>query len=554
MNRRGKEQLELFEEGEGAGASTQGPYELPPGWCWTTLGQITSVTGGVTKNEGKSGGKVLPYLRVANVYADELRLDDVREIRVSDAELARTLLRKGDLLIVEGNGSIEQIGRLAIWDGSIEPCVHQNHLIKVRPSDPEWARWFLYWLLSSEGRSAIVRVASSTSGLHTLSLSKVESLSLPLCPLRERDEIVGALDTQFSKLDAAEAGLRRVQANLKRYRAAVLQAAVEGRLVPTEAELARREGRDYEPASALLDGILTERRRRWEEAELARFTAKGKPPRDDAWKAKYQEPAAPDTRNLPALPEGWCWATLDQMADVQGGIQKGKQRKTRVGLRAVPYLRVANVQRGYLDLGEIQTIEATEEEIAILRLQVGDVLFNEGGDRDKLGRGWVWNGEIDECIHQNHVFRARLRAGVMLPRLLSWYGNTTGQRYFFEEGKQTTNLASLNSTKLRNLPVPVPPRAEQERIANELDVILPDVDACSASVNRNLARCQRLRQAILKQAFEGKLVAQDPDDEPASALLARIRAAREAPATPATPRTTSSRAGRAKPARERART
>lgn len=161
----------------------------------------------------------------------------------------------------------------------------------------------------------------------------------------------------------------------------------------------------------------------------------------------------------------------------EGGIAKGQRRASGDTLQLVPYLRVANVQRGYLDLADVKQIEASAEEIAELRLVPGDVLFNEGGDRDKLGRGWVWNGELPLCIHQNHVFRARIRFGVLHPKLLSWYANTCGQQYFLEHGKQTTNLASINMTKLGALPVPVPPLREQARILEEVEKHLSDIDA-----------------------------------------------------------------------------
>jgi type I restriction enzyme S subunit len=127
----------------------------------------------------------------------------------------------------------------------------------------------------------------------------------------EQDRIVAEIEKQFTRLDAATAALKRVQANLKRYRASVLKAACEGRLVPTEAELARKEGRAYEPADKLLQRILRERRARWEADTLAKMQASGKPPKDDHWKQKYKEPSAPDTSNLPPLPEGWCWASLE---------------------------------------------------------------------------------------------------------------------------------------------------------------------------------------------------------------------------------------------------
>jgi type I restriction enzyme S subunit len=345
-------------------------------------------------------------------------------------------------------------------------------------------------------------------GRPRLGLRWLKTLRFPLAPLSEQHRIVEAIESYFTRLDDAAATLERVQRNLKRYRASVLKAAVEGRLVPTEAELARAERRDYEPAPVLLERILAERRRRWHEAGS---------------RGKYQEPAAPDTTDLPDLPGGWCWATMDALADLKGGITKGQKRRPTDVLREVPYLRVANVQRGRIDLSLVKTILATEAEIDDLRLCPGDVLFNEGGDRDKLGRGWVWKGELPECIHQNHVFRARILTADLHPKFMSWYGNSSGQQYFFEQGKQTTNLASLNLTKLRGLPVPVPPLLEQIRIVEETERLLSLTEEAEVLVNADTRRCARLRQAILKWAFEGKLADQDPSDEPASVLLERIR-------------------------------
>lgn len=184
-----------------------------------------------------------------------------------------------------------------------------------------------------------------------------------------------------------------------------------------------------------------------------------------------------DNSELFPLPKGWTWTNLSAIAELKGGITKGQRRKPQDILSSVPYLRVANVQRGYLDLAEIKQIEATEDEIKELRLLPGDILFNEGGDRDKLGRGWVWRGEIPECIHQNHVFRARLYISELQSKLLSWYGNSFGQRYFISEGKQTTNLASINLTKLGALPIPLPPINEQHRIVAEIETQFTRLDA-----------------------------------------------------------------------------
>jgi type I restriction enzyme S subunit len=405
--------------------------------------------------------------------------------------------------------------------------------------------------LQALGQSILRACSKDGTTVASVDTQQLKSVQLPVAPHQEQRRIVEAIESYLTRLDNAVALLERVEENLKRYRASVLKAAVEGRLVPTEAELARREGLSYEPASELLKRILVERKTRWIEdaAEKARAKAEEKARKaGQPWSAEgnaatlekertkaakqYKEPAAPNTSDLPDLPEGWGWATVDAISEVQGGLAKGHRWRRSDELREVPYLRVANVQRGYLDLAEMKMIEATEDVIATLTLRAGDVLFNEGGDRDKLGRGWVWEGQIPECIHQNHVFRARVISAAIMPQLLSWYANTKGQEYFVGQGKQTTNLASISMTKLKSLPIPIPPPAEQRRLVAELEAVLSSSDALVSAVEVSRKRCTRLRQSILKWAFEGKLVEQDPNDEPASLLLERIKAERAAATLP----------------------
>ena len=372
-----------------------------------------------------------------------------------------------------------------------------------------------YYLQQDSFRDHLAIHASGVGG----SLMRVKDTTfanypLPLPPLPEQHRIVAEIEKHFTRLDASIDALKRVQANLKRYRASVLKSACEGKLVPTEAELAHSEDRDYEPADRLLERILSERRAQWESQEKRR--------------GKYKEPSPPDTTDLPKLPEGWVWASLAQISDLKGGATKGRRYRPGELLTEVPYLRVANVQRGYLDLTEVKMIKVAQDVADQLELVPSDILFTEGGDRDKLGRGWVWKGEIDRCIHQNHVFRARLLLSEMHPEFVSWWGNSFGQAFFEQSGKQTTNLASINLSVLSGFPVPTPPLAEQRRIVSEVDRRLSVVQQAEAAVEANLTRAERLRQSILKQAFSGKLVPQDPNDEPASVLLEQIRAEREA--------------------------
>ena len=156
----------------------------------------------------------------------------------------------------------------------------------------------------------------------------------------------------------------------------------------------------------------------------------------------------------------------------------------------------------------MKEIVTTEDEIQELALKPGDILFNDGGDRDKLGRGWVWNGELPECIHQNHVFRARLYVAAPNPKLVSWYANTFGQKFFFDEGKHTTTLPPSACRSSKGFPFRFLRLAEQTRIVAEVERRLSVVEELESVVSANLQRATRLRQSILQKAFTGRPTAQ----------------------------------------------
>jgi type I restriction enzyme S subunit len=225
---------------------------LPEKWAWINISSVAKVTGGLTKNQSKMKlEKIVPYLRVANVYANEIRLDEVLEIGINESEWKRVKLEKEDLLIVEGNGSLEQVGRVAIWNGEIENCAHQNHLIKIRFDELVIPKFALYWLLSLDGRRAIMQLASSSSGLHTLSMSKVSSLPMPLCSLQEMNIIVEIIETLFEKIDRLEQEYQKAMKFLDRLEQSTLAKAFRGELVSQDP--------NDEPASILLERIQKER-------------------------------------------------------------------------------------------------------------------------------------------------------------------------------------------------------------------------------------------------------------------------------------------------------
>jgi type I restriction enzyme S subunit len=222
--------------------------QLPEGWVWARLHELGDVTGGLTKNPDREGfPNKLPYLRVANVQMGRLDLTEVTEIGIRPEEQARLLLKDNDLLIVEGNGSVDQIGRCALWSGEIQPCLHQNHIIKVRFSEPILSSWALRWLLSPYGREAIETVASSTSGLHTLSISKIQNLPIPVPPREEAFIALTVVEEQLAAASDAESHSKKLTGDRIALRRAILKAAFEGRLVPQDP--------NDEPASVLLDGL-----------------------------------------------------------------------------------------------------------------------------------------------------------------------------------------------------------------------------------------------------------------------------------------------------------
>jgi type I restriction enzyme S subunit len=206
------------------------------------------------------------------------------------------------------------------------------------------------------------------------------------------------------------------------------------------------------------------------------------------------------------LPKGWSWVTAGSLCEIKGGITLWRKYPEAAKLVSRPYLRVANVQRGWLNLEEIKTIRVTQDEARTLTLRSGDILMNEGGDRDKLGRGWVWEGQITDCIHQNHVFRPRVRNASVPPKYVSYYANAFGRQYFIDEGKQTTNLASISMRKVAALPVPVASPEEMEEVLRRIEAAFAWLDRVAAE-HANAARLlPKLDQAILAKAFRSELV------------------------------------------------
>ena len=344
--------------------------------------------------------------------------------------------------------------------------------IKIfRPAEGVRPNYLYYWMKSA-------RIPDRGYGRH---YQYLRQLSVPLPPLDKQDEIVAEIEKQFSRLDEAVANLKRVKANLKRYKAAVLKAAVEGRLVETEAERARSEGRSYETGAQLLQRILETRRSQWQ------------------GKGKYKEPAAPDTTDLPELPEGWVWATLDQIGQEGRPIIYGIIKPGPHDPNGVPYVRVTEMKNGFVDLPNLRRA-ATERAAKFARatLAAGDVLISKDGT---IGRVAVVPPQLAGGNITQHVMRAPVNELMRRDYVVWAIRSDVCQRWLTGETRGVA-LRGVNVEDFRRLPIPVPPITEQHCIVAEVDRRLSLAEEAVAQVDANLKRADRLRQAVLGRSFD----------------------------------------------------
>ena len=489
----------------------------PGTWELAVVGDVVAdIQPGFASGKHNQLGIGIPHLRPMNI--DRLGQIDLTVVKYVSREDGPRL-RLDDVLFNNTN-SPQLIGKTA-WIGQDADWAFSNHMTRLRMPEglvPKFVAYQLHYLwMTGYFLHRCVKHVNQAS-ISSAPLGQTVALVLP--PLPEQRRIVAEIEKQFTRLDAAETALKRVEANLKRYRASVLKAAGEGKLVPTEAELAEAEGRDYEPADQLLERILAERRFRWE--------AQGKK------RGKYKEPATPDVSNLPQLPEGWAYATVEEVIIRS---EYGTSVKCNYAADGVPVLRIPNIVAGDIDLFDIKYATQPVPREAQSALQVGDVLMcRTNGSVSLVGRTAVVRTEFG-VFHSfaSYLLRFRFAETQVLPQWFHTIANSQLGRSIIElNAASSAGQHNVNLKLIHGMIIPLPPLAEQRRIVAEVERKLSVIQQAEATVEASLKRVGRLRQSILKRAFSGQLVPQDPDDGPASVLLERIRAEREAAQAAAT--------------------
>ncbi|WP_186590822.1 restriction endonuclease subunit S [Vibrio cholerae] len=478
-------------------------------WERVTLQDVVEVVNGYAfSSSGFNTGKGLPLIRIRDIVSG--KTDTTYEGAYSE----EYIVQNGDLLVgMDGDFNS------SFWRSGV--ALLNQRVCKLIANETFYSKKFLAYLLPGY-LDAINQNTSAVTVKH-LSSKTIQCIPLPLPPRKEQDRLVEKLEELFSEFDSGIEELKAAQTKLSQYRQSLLKSAVEGSL--TQQWRAENRDRVQETGEQLLARILKQRREQWQQQKLAEFAEKGKiPPKN--WQDKYPEPVQPDTTDLPELPEGWVWASMSQISQIQGGIQK--QPKRRPVENKYPFLRVANVYRNELRLDEIHEIELFGDELQRLSLLKGDILIVEGnGSKSEIGRCAIWNNEIENAVHQNHLIRTR--PVLALSKYVAlWLNSPAGMDIMSTLAATTSGLYTLSVSKISKIPVPIPSLCEQKAIADKIDMEFDAIDRQIEATALGLKQSEAQRKNILKSAFSGQLVPQDPNDEPASVLLEKIKQEREA--------------------------
>lgn len=482
---------------------------VPKGWATARVGDILSLINGFAFKPSHWKGSGLPIVRIQNLNDPEADYN-----YCPDAVPSKYLVVEGDLLFAWSGTPGTSFGA-HIWRG--QNAWLNQHIFKVnfdrKKFDPRFVR-----LAINQNLKEYITVAHGGAGLAHITKGKFEDSHLLIPPLAEQRRIMSKIEELFSDLDAGVAALVRVRTNLRRYRAAVLHAAVNGKLT----EAWRRANRPSEPASQLLLRILDERRKKWEDDQRRKYSEAGKTPPNN-WREKYPNPIPPNPSDLPVLPEGWCWATGDQLISY---LRNGWSFKPHPNPPGHRLLRINAVRPMSVDLDEVRFVNRPITEVQGYFVEVGDLLFTRyNGSVDLLGVCGMVRRLSEPTLHPDKLIRVRTVLSHPLNAYIEMAANVgVSRQHMAARARTTAGQTGISGSDIREMPVPLCPLDEQVYMLSEVERRLSVVQAVGAEVEHGLKRATRLRQAILKRVFDGRLVQQDPSDESAAKLLERIKA------------------------------
>lgn len=371
------------------------------------------------------------------------------EASASRAEIERFGVANGDVIVTKDSETPDDIGVPAVVVDDIPNLVCGYHLALIKPNRAQVDPIYLAKQLGSKATASYFSKLANGSTRYGLSSAAIASTRIPLAPLLQQRRIAKILTTLDETIEQTEALIAKYQ----QIKAGLMHDLFTRGVTP--------------------DGRL-------------------RPTRDQAPHLYKESP-------LGWIPKEWDCQKLGALAEIVSGVTLGSKKEINDEV-GVPYLRVANVQDGYFDLQEIKTIQVSRSQFEKLQLRAGDILMNEGGDFDKLGRGSVWQDEIKPCIHQNHVFRVRPKSDKLRSYFLAfWSQSEMGKQYFVLNSKQSTNLASINSSQLNRFPVALPSVAEQEWIEKRVEAL----NGYTESLVQELTKLRKQKHGLMHDLLSG---------------------------------------------------
>jgi len=483
-------------------ATTNGPQNNL-GWTTAKLQDVCDIIRGVSFSKDKKIHNLktgyIGCLRTTNIQ-NKIEWDDLWYIPREVVKHDRQILQKYDILISSAN-SIELVGKVAqICDQPILSTLGA-FISAIRVKKEINPKFVYFQLSSSKIRQELRGGASTTTNISNISTFSIGNLKLAIAPLSEQARIVSKIEALFSFLDEGTESLRKVQAQLKRYLQAVLKYAFEGKL--TE-EWRKTQKEKVESASELLRWIDSHQRKQGilsENIDNSNFAG------------------------FPKLPETWAWTSMGKLlVDARYGTSQKSFSKPE----GSPVLRIPNIVKGRLDLRSLKYTQLKNDEIKRLSVKMGDILVvRTNGSLDLVGRAAAIDELKEDFVFASYLIRLRPIFSENLPKYLNMFlSSETGRQTILEKARTTAGQFNVNLATLRSIPIPLPPLVEQAEIMKIIELIFSVTDKTEEIINKQIAISERLRQSILKDAFAGQLVPQDPNDESAAKLLEIIKADR----------------------------
>lgn len=506
--------------------------KLPDSWALATLHELTEISPGVD-TEGLADADQVHFVPMAAVSEDfrGINVDGFRPLR--ELRKGFTPFAAGDVLLAKITPCMEN-GKGGLVPPLSRKLAFGSTEFHVLRASVQGGGPFLALFLSQPAFRRLARAnMTGSAGQMRVPAQWLRTVTMPVPPAAEQSRIVAKLEELLSDLDAGVAELKAAQKKLQQYRQSLLKAAVEGTLTSAWREAQRANGAPIETGEQLLARILRERRARWEEKQLAKFKEQGKPaPRD--WQKKYPEPVAPDTTDLPELPEGWVWATLGQLlAELASG---SRDWAPFYGRGECVFVMAQNVRPWRPDFSFKQLVDPPLNHRDRIRseIRVDDLLVTI------VGANTGQTCRVDQPVQSHFVCQSVALMRLVMPNMAEFVNIVLnseghGQRQF-REMNYGAGRPHLSFEQLESVLVPLAPVSEQAMI---IAALAQAMVAC-VQVERDMSLLVRQsaaqRQNILRAAFSGQLVPQDPNDEPASVLLERIRSERAAKVRQSKPR------------------